>query len=75
MSKINKTPSEMLADINSALCAIWKIHDFRSVPSKLVVSRDIYDYCAANEARNGVSLLAYIKENSIVPVDLVVDGE
>jgi len=75
MAEIEKDPNEVLADINSAICALWKVSGFAALPKRMIVPKVVYDYCSSHEVQKGMNLLEYIKQNSMGNIELIADSQ
>ena len=64
---LNKTPDEILADVNEALAAAWLSSAYAVVPSKLLLPPAQYTYLVSQKVSNAgnMSILKFIQENSI----------
>jgi hypothetical protein len=64
---VNKTPDEILADVNSELSATWLSSGYAVCPSKLILPPAQFSYIASQKVSSAgnVSILKFLKENSI----------
>lgn len=64
---VNKTPDEILADVNSALAASWLAAAYAICPGKLILPPNQFSYIASQKVSSAgnVSILKFLKENSI----------
>lgn len=64
---INKTPDEILKDVNSLLTASWQAAAFAVCPGKLLLPPAQFSYIASQKVSSAgnVSILKFLKENSI----------
>ena len=67
---INKTPQQILADVNAILTAAWTASAFEYVPSKLLVSPVVLGYLSQTiisigGVGGGMSILTFLEQNSI----------
>lgn len=62
-----KTPDEILADVNTTLTAAWAASGYAYVPTRLLVSPTSFAYLVANKVSTAgnVSILEFLKANSI----------
>lgn len=70
----NKTPDEILADVNTLLTASWSAAAFAVCPAKLLLPPTNFSYIASQKVSSAgnVSILKFLKENSI---SLSVNGK
>lgn len=63
----NKTPDEILVDVNDALAAAWRASVYSVVPAKLLLPPDQYTYLVSQKVSNAgnMSILQFIMENSL----------
>lgn len=63
----NKTPDEILADVNALIQATWSAAAFAVCPSKLLLPPLQFSYIASQKVSSAgnVSILKFLKENSI----------
>lgn len=71
---VNKTPDEILADVNSLLTASWKAAAFAVCPSNLLLPPVQFSYLAAQKVSSAgnVSILKFLQDNSIA---LAINGK
>lgn len=64
---INKTPDEILADVNNLLQAAWAAAAYALCPGKLLLPPAQFSYIASQKVSSAgnVSILKFLKENSI----------
>jgi hypothetical protein len=64
---VNKTPDEILADVNSEIAAVWLTAAYAICPSKIVLPPNQFSYIASQKVSSAgnVSILKFVKENSI----------
>lgn len=64
---VDKTPDEILADVNSLLTNTWSASAFAICPSKILLPPANFSYIAAQKVSSAgnVSILKFLKENSI----------
>lgn len=65
---VNKTPDEILADVNYALTQVWAASAWAVIPGKLLLPPGQFGYISTakvSQAGN-ISILRYIQENSIL---------
>lgn len=64
---VNKTPDEILADVNAELAAVWLTAAYAVCPSKLLLPPTQFSYIASQKVSSAgnVSILKFLKENSI----------
>ena len=64
---VNKTPDEILADVNSLLTLVWKNSALEICPSKLLLPPDQYSYIISQKVGTSgdSSIMKFLKENSI----------
>lgn len=64
---INKTPDEILADVNALLAASWAASAYAVCPSSLLLPPAQFSYIASQKVSSAgnVSILKFLKENSI----------
>lgn len=64
---INKTPDEILADVNTELDTVWLASAYALCPSKLLLPPPQFSYIASNKVSSAgnVSILEFLKMNSI----------
>lgn len=64
---VNKTPDEILADVNALLTAAWLASAYAVCPSKLLLPPAQFSYLASQKVSSAgnVSILKFLKENSI----------
>jgi hypothetical protein len=64
---INKTPDEIVADVNALLASTWLSAAYAVCPSKLLLPPTQFSYIASQKVSSAgnVSVLQYIKQNSI----------
>lgn len=64
---VNKTPDEILADVNAELAAVWLTSAYAICPSKIVLPPAQFSYIASQKVSSAgnVSILKFLKENSI----------
>ena len=75
---INKTPDEILIDVNTLLTNTWLAAGYAIVPRKLLLPPANFSYIVANKVSNAgnVSILEFLKANSLtngsygVPLDI-----
>lgn len=75
---INKTPAQILQDVNALLTAVWTNSAFKYCPRKLLVSPVILGYISTTviSSAGSISILEYIRQNCIsnaengVPLDI-----
>lgn len=62
-----KTPDEIVADVNTLLTSTWQAAGFKVCPSKLLLPPTNFSYIASQKVSSAgnVSILQYIKDNSI----------
>lgn len=70
----NKTPDEILADVNTSLTSAWSAAAFAVCPSKLLLPPANFSYISSQKVSSAgnVSILKFLKENSI---SLAVNGK
>lgn len=71
---VNKTPDEILADVNSLLSASWAASAYAVCPGKLLLPPAQFSYIASQKVSSAgnVSILKFLEENSI---SLKVNGK
>jgi hypothetical protein len=71
---VNKTPDEILADVNELIESTWSAAAFAVCPSKLLLPPAQFSYIASQKVSSAgnVSILKFLKENSIA---LEVNGK
>ncbi|MBL0320461.1 MAG: DUF2184 domain-containing protein [Alphaproteobacteria bacterium] len=64
---VNKTPDEIVADINDALVAAWQTSGLQFPPNKVLLPPSQFAYICAQKVSNAgnISILNYIKINCI----------
>lgn len=64
---VNKTPDEILADVNSLLTAAWSASAFAVCPGTLLLPPAQFSYIASQKVSSAgnVSILKFLKENCI----------
>ncbi len=64
---VNKTPDEILVDVNSELDAVWLASAYALCPSKLLLPPNQFSYIASQKVSSAgnVSILEFLKMNSI----------
>ncbi len=64
---VNKTPDEILADVNSLLTACWLSAAYAVCPSKLLLPPAQFSYLSSQKVSSAgnVSILKFLKENCI----------
>lgn len=64
---VNKTPDEILADVNTLLQGCWASAAYAVCPSKLLLPPTQFSYIASQKVSSAgnVSILKFLKENSI----------
>lgn len=64
---INKTPTEILADVNAAVESVWSSSAFAVCPSKLLLPPFQFSYIASQlvSSAGSISILEFLKKNSI----------
>lgn len=64
---VNKTPDEILADVNTELSNAWSASAFAICPGKLLLPPVQFSYLASQKVSSAgnVSILKFLKENSI----------
>lgn len=64
---VNKTPDEILADVNSLLTASWAAAAYAVCPGKLLLPPAQFSYISSQKVSSAgnVSILKFLKENSI----------
>lgn len=64
---VNKTPDEILADVNTLLNASWTAAAFAVCPDKLLLPPAQFSYISSQKVSSAgnVSILKFLKENSI----------
>lgn len=64
---VNKTPDEIVADVNAELDAVWLSAAYAVCPGKLLVPPAQFGYIASQKVSSAgnISILQYIKQNSI----------
>ena len=64
---INKTPSQILQDVNALITSVWTSSGFKKCPRKLLLSPVVYGYLATTvvSTAGSVSILTYLEQNSI----------
>jgi hypothetical protein len=64
---INKTPDEIVADVNSLLTSVWTASGYAIVPSKVLLPPAQFSYIITQKVSSAgnVSILNYIKANSL----------
>lgn len=64
----NKTPAEILADVNTLLMAVWTASAWAVVPSRLLLPPNQYGYISTQliSLAGTTSILKYLEENNIV---------
>lgn len=64
----NKTPAEILADVNTLLLAVWTASAWAVVPSRLLLPPNQYGLISTQTVSlaGSVSILKYLEENNIV---------
>jgi hypothetical protein len=71
---VNKTPDEILADVNELIESTWSASAFAVCPGKLLLPPAQFSYIASQKVSSAgnVSILKFLKENSIA---LEVNGK
>lgn len=71
---VNKTPDEILADVNAEIAAVWLTAAYAVCPGKLLLPPAQFSYIASQKVSSAgnVSILKFLKENSI---SLQVNGK
>ena len=71
---VDKTPDEILADVNSLLTASWKASAFAVCPSNLLLPPVQFSFLAAQKVSSAgnVSILKFLQDNSIA---LAINGK
>jgi hypothetical protein len=64
---VNKTPDEMLDDVNSLLNAVWAASGWALMPSKLLLPPTKFSYLVSQKVSSAgnMSILQFLKENSL----------
>jgi len=64
---INKTPSQILQDVNNLITTVWTNSAFKYCPRKILISPVVYGYLATTvvSTAGSISILAYLEQNSI----------
>lgn len=64
---VNKTPDEIVADVNTLVTNVWTDSAYAIVPGKLLLPPPQFSYIATQKVSSAgnVSILKYIKDNSI----------
>ncbi len=64
---VNKSPDEILADVNAELAASWLASAYAVCPGKLLLPPNQFSYIASRKVSSAgnVSILKFLKENSI----------
>lgn len=64
---VNKTPDEILADVNTLISATWLSAAYAVCPGKLLLPPTNFSYIASQKVSSAgnVSILKFLKENSI----------
>lgn len=78
---VNKTPAEILNDINSALNDVWSAagYDLRAMPNHIIIPHEQFNYIATQpvSSLSEKSILTYLQENNVAAkngVELVIAG-
>lgn len=63
----NKTPDEILQDVNELLSSVWAASAWAVIPTELRLPPSRYSYIVANKVSNAgnVSILNYLRENNL----------
>jgi hypothetical protein len=71
---VNKTPDEILADVNSLITAAWSASAFAVCPGKLLLPPAQFSYIVSQKVSSAgnISILKFLQENSI---SLSVNGK
>ena len=64
---VNKTPDEILADVNTLLTSTWQAAAFAVCPGKLLLPPAQFSYITSQKVSSAgnVSILKFLKENAI----------
>jgi len=67
---INKTPQQILQDVNATLTAAWAASGYEYCPSKMLISPTVFGYLSTTiisigGVGGGMSILTYLEQNSI----------
>ena len=64
----NKTPDEILADVNTLLVSVWKASAYAVTPSRLLLSPLAFGYISTQKigTSGSVSIKTYLEENNIL---------
>ena len=78
---VNKTPQEILKDINDAINAVWAAagYDLRAMPNHIILPHEQFNYIATQPVSqlSEKSILTYLQENNVAAknnVNLVIAG-
>lgn len=65
---VNKTPAEILADINALITSVWAASGFSKMPNKILLPPTQFGYLSTItvSTAGGVSILKYILDNNIL---------
>jgi hypothetical protein len=71
----NKTPAEILYDVNTALTSTWTASAYAKFPNRVMISPLAYSFISTQvvSAAGSISILKYLRENNIMTAEKGVD--